>query len=179
MSELAIVDSEAFHQIDEIAKYKMQGMTDAGVARKLGLKKVDVIEGYNRWKDMLLADGMARDFARDHLNVMVKHFDRLIERSYGILSDLDEMVFDEKISAQKNATLKNISEYEAKRVDYLQKAGLLDAHDLGDELAEREEREAVIIEILRNYLCDDCKKIVAHQLTKLTNTVEATVVYND
>lgn len=179
MSELALVDSDAFARIDEIAKYKMEGMTDAAIAKRMGLKRVQVIEGFNQWKDMLLQDGMARDFARDHLNVMVRHYDRIIHKSYQVLDDLDNMVFDEKVSAQKNATLKNIADYEARRVDALQKAGLLDAQDLGDELAEREEREAVIIDILKNYLCDDCKKVVAHQLGQLTNKVEATIVYDE
>lgn len=179
MTQLALVDGDAFARIDEIAKYKMQGMTDAAVAKKMGLKRVQVLEGYNQWKDMLLADGMARDFARDHLNIMVKHYDRIISKSYQILDDLDDRIFDEKVAAQKNATLKNIADYEARRVDALQKAGLLDAQDMGDALAEREEREAMIIDILKNYLCDDCKKVVAHQLGQLTNKVEATVVYDE
>lgn len=176
MSELAVIDSDAFKRIEEVAELRTSGLTEYAVAKKLGIKRTEVIELYDRWKDMLTEDSQARDMARDHLNVMVKHYDKLIQESYKILDDLNKMQFDEKVSAQKNITLKNISDYEARRVDALQKAGLLDANDLGEEMARMEEQKSILVDILQNDLCPGCKGKIAQKLGLVTGRVEAIVV---
>lgn len=154
----------------------MKGLSEFQTARKVGLKVVEVRALWQQYKERLEADTFARDAARDHLNLMVKQYDELIARLHQNLDDLAVLEYDEKISAQINTTTKNIGEMQAKRVDLLQKAGLLDAHDLGDELAEREEREAMILDILRNDLCTECQIHVRDKLTRLSGNVEGTVV---
>ena len=165
--------------MEEVAKEMMRGASEFQAARRLNMKVVEVRALWQNYIDRLNNDVMARDAARDHLNLMVKQYDELIARLHQNLDDLGQLSYDEKVSAQINTTTKNIGELQAKRVDALQKAGLLDAHDLGDELAEREEREALLINILRNDLCDECRAVVARKLQEVTNTVEATVVYDE
>lgn len=176
MGELVLIDDETTELRNKIADLMMQGHSEFAVARRLGIKVVEARGYWNQWKDLVAQDHEGRDTAKDHLNRMVKHYDLLIEKSHQNLKDLADLDYDEKVSAQVNATLKNIADYEAKRVDALQKAGLLDAHDLGDELAEREEREAMILGILQHDLCDDCKDIVRDKLTKLTGVVQGEVI---
>jgi uncharacterized protein with von Willebrand factor type A (vWA) domain len=179
LSNLVPVDSDRFEAMESVASLRLKGKTETAVARELGLQRKVVIELFNEYKDIIRQDAGSRDMARDHLDMMVKHYDRLIEKSYDVYRSLELMAFDEKIAAQMNTTLKNISEYEAKRVDALQKAGLLDANDLGDELAEMEEKQQVLIDILRNDLCPACRITVARKLQGVTQTVEAVVVYDD
>lgn len=181
MSEVAVYDdSDPIQEMmDEVAKRVMQGRTELSIARELGIKRVEVIKYHDLWKQRLQEDHEATDAARDHLNKMVKHYDTLIFESYRVLNNLKDMSFDEKVAAQMNTTLKNISEYEAKRVDQLQKAGLLDGAEMGDQLAEMEEKQAVLVDILRNDLCPECRTTVMRKLQKVTQIVEATVVYED
>lgn len=174
-----IVDTEAFQMLEKVADLAMQGKSEYQIGRALSIKAVEARAYMRQWQDLLNDDMASRDAARDHLNTMVVRFEKLIEQANENLQNLQALVFDEKISSQINATLKNIADFDAKRVDLLQKAGLLDAHDLGDELAEREEREAMLLNILRNDLCPECRMVVARRLQEVTNTVEATVVYPD
>jgi hypothetical protein len=58
-------------------------------------------------------------------------------------------------------------------VDLLQKAGVLEGTDLGAELAEMEEKQAILIDILRNDLCEKCQATVARRLKEVTGQVEA------
>lgn len=169
---ISAYESDAFQMMEKVADGLMMGKTEYAVAKELGIKRVEVISLHNQWKEMLAADNMASDIARDHLNKMVKHYDRLINESYKILADLKDERFTHQIAAQMNATLKNIADYEARRVDALQKAGVLEGADLGDELAAMEEKHHILIEILRNDLCPDCQKSVATKLQKVTNQVE-------
>ena len=172
MTELVLADGDRFEQMERVASLRLTGKSDTAVAKELGLQRKVVIELFAEYRESLSRDGLARDLARDHLNQMVVHYDKLIEESYKLLSSLKSMAFDEKVSAQINATLKNISDYESRRVDALQKAGLLDASDLGDELAEMEEKQQILINILRNDLCVNCRPNVMNKLRRVTGQVE-------
>ena len=164
MSELAIIDSDAFKLIEDVADLHVKGISPYTIARRLSIKVVEAKAAIQQWETIIQNDMDSRDAARDYLNKLVAHYDTLISKAHENLDELDTMTFDEKVSAQRNATMKNIADFEAKRVDLLQKAGLLDAGELGDELAEREEREALdFLEILRNDLCTDCKIHVRDQ----------------
>lgn len=176
MSELILMDEASNESRESVAKLIMEGKTPRAVAMKLGMKIVQVNNYWNEYQTVLKTNASNRDLAEEYLHRMTAHYDRLISESYANLEKLETLGFDEKVSAQFNATLKNISEYERQRVDVLQKAGLLDASDLGDELAEREAREEMILGILRNDLCDDCKVKVRDKITQLTKTVQGTVV---
>lgn len=178
MSEVAVVESDPFKEMEEVASHMMKGLSEYQTARRVGMKVVEVRALWEQYKDRLNNDSLARDAARDHLNLMVRQYDDLISKANENFESLSHLDYDEKVSAQINATIKTIGDLQAKRVDALQKAGLLDAHDLGDELAEREEREAMLIDILRNHLCDECRVTVARKLQEVTNTVEATAVYD-
>ena len=179
MSLPAVIDTDGFEQLEKVADLMMKGKSEYQIARALHIKVVEARSYMSQWQEIINNDMASRDAARDHLNTMVQRFESLIEQANQNLDNLRSLEYDEKVSAQINATLKNIADFDAKRVDFLQKAGLLDAHDLGDELAEREEREKMLIDILRNHLCDDCRPTVAKRLQEVTNTVEATVVYDD
>ncbi len=174
MSELAIIDSDAFDKIKRVADLYVDGVTSPyTIARRLNIKVVEARQAIDQWHEVLRNDQESRDAARDALNVMVQRYDLLLTEANRNLQDLKSLTFDSDVASKINATIKLIGELDAKRVDLLQKAGLLDAHDLGDELAEREERETILINILRNHLCEDCKVEVAHQLGKVTGQVES------
>lgn len=173
----AVIDTDAFERIKDVADLYVEGTTSPyTIARRLGIKVVEARAAIEQWHEIIRSDPMSQDEARDALNVMLQRYDKLLSEAHSNLANLKDLPYDEKVSAQINATLKLVGDLDAKRVDLLQKAGLLDAHDLGDELAEREEREAMLLNILRNDLCDHCKVVVRDKITQMTGTVEGTVV---
>lgn len=179
MSELSVVGGDPFKEMERVASHMLKGHSEFKTARDLSLKVVEVRSLWGAYKERLENDSYSRDAARDHLNLMIVQYDELLVQLHDNLKALDGLVYDEKISAQKVATARTIADLQAKRVDLLQKAGLLDAGDLGDELAEREKQEAALVDILRNDLCDDCRAVVAVKLQKVTKNVEATQVFEE
>lgn len=179
MSVLSVVGGDPFKEMERVASHMLKGHSEFKTARDLGLKVVEVRALWDAYKERLENDSFSRDAARDHLNLMIVQYDELIAGLHQNLKDLDSLVYDEKISAQRNTTVRNIADMQAKRVDLLQKAGLLDAGDLGDELAEREKQEAALVDILRNDLCPECQARVAHKLQKITKRAEAVQVFDD
>ena len=172
MSELSVYDGPAFKEVERVAQSMLKGHSEFKVAKELGMKPPEVRALWAVYREQLENDSLSRDAARDHLNLMIVQYDGLIVGLHKNLADLDILNYDEKVSAQKVATARTIADLQAKRVDLLQKAGLLDQGDLGDELAERENQEAIIVDILRNDLCNDCRAIVAEKLQKVTKQVE-------
>lgn len=181
MTLMPVVEGEAFQHMEEIIKRHLKGHSDLKIARDLQIKMVEVSKNVEMWREIARQDMDSRDSARDHLNEMVARYENLIETLNENLETLQAINLDdeksknskfEAISAQINTTVRNIADLDAKRVDLLQKAGLLGGGELADELAERERREEVLIGILRNDLCPDCKMVVARKLQALTNEVE-------
>lgn len=183
MSTLVPIDSDRYGTMEKVADLKMQGYTDTAVARELGVQRKVVLELFADYREMISRDAESRDIARDHLNLMVKHYDSLIGRYYDLIEEMDAEIggtsFSAQWAAQKNSALKEIAALEAKRLDALQKAGLLDAGELGDELADMEEKKQQLIEILRNELCPECKAHVARLLQEITKQPEIVQVYNE
>jgi hypothetical protein len=176
MSELEVIDTPAFDRIKDVAELHLQSKSPYQISRALGIKVGEALEAIRQWQEIINNDMASRDAARDFLNTMVQRYEVLISEANDNLENIKSLEFNDKNANQINATLRLIADLDAKRVDLLQKAGLLDAADLGDELAMREEREAAVLDILRNDLCDHCQPVVRAKLTRLTGTVEGTVV---
>lgn len=165
------VESDRFKAMEDVADLKMQGEKDTAIAKRLGLKRRDVQELYNDYKTALSQDVAARDMARDHLYTMGEHYDKLIKEAYNTLNEIDLLDMTAQVAGQRLAAIKLVAELEAKRLDAYQKAGLLDAAELGDELAENERIQEIIIDILTNDLCMSCKNHIAPKLAKITGEV--------
>jgi hypothetical protein len=167
-----IYEAEPYRQMEDVAKAIMKGHSELKVARDLGIKVTEVKALWGNYKD-LLHNSLAVDAARDQLNVMVEQYNDLISKLYGNLDDLEGLNYDDKISAQINTTTRNIGDLLAKRVDLLQKAGILEGADMGAEVAAMEEKQEILIDILRNDLCEKCQATVARRLKEVTGQVES------
>lgn len=167
------VESERFKAMEDVADLKMQGETDTAIAKRLNLKRREVKELYTEYRIALSQDVAARDMARDHLFMMGEHYDKLIKEAYNTLGEIDMLDMTAQVAGQRLAAIKLVADLEAKRLDAYQKAGLLDAAELGDELAENERIQEIIIDILTNDLCMNCKNHIAPKLSKITGEVNA------
>ncbi len=165
------VESARFESMERVAVLTMQGHTATAISKSLNIPRKEVMLLQEDYRTALANDSEARDMARDHLNMMVKHFDSLIKKFYELVDEIDTLEFGHQVAAQKNATLRSIADLEAKRLDALQKAGLLESAELGDELAEAEEKQQIIIDIIQNQVCPQCRIAIASDIAKLTGRV--------
>ena len=158
--------------MEKVAEKSMMGLSATAISKDLGIPRKEVMTLQEDYRTALANDSEARDMARDHLNMMVKHFDRLINKLYDLVQDIDGLDFGHQVAAQKNAALRSIADLEAKRLDALQKAGLLDSAELGDELAEAEEKRDILIDIIQNQVCPECRIKIAGDIARVTGRVE-------
>ncbi len=163
---LELFESDRFQQMEKVADLTLKGHTATAIAKTLNIPRKEVMTLQEDYRTALANDHEARDMARDYLNLMVKHYDNLINSFYQLIDDIDSLAFNDRVAAQKNAALKAIADLDAKRVDALQKAGLLDSAELGDEIAKWEEEKESMLSILMD-LCAVCQPKVADRMRRL------------
>lgn len=173
-----LTDLERWKKMEEVAELKFQGLGDLTVARQLNLKMAQVKELHKDYRETLAKDSESRDRARDQLNLMVRHYDLLIKKLYDLIDELEQENLTAAVAAQRLGAVKQIGEFESRRVELMQRAGVLDANDLGDELAKMEEQRDVILDVLRHELCPACRAKVMQRITAVSNQAEVVVVYD-
>ncbi len=170
MTEIGIVDR--YDQIRRVSELYIKGTTaPTTIARELGIKRAEALSLIDEWKDIARNDTDIRQQALDSLNDAVQHYSLLIEKGWSTMKAAENSD-DLKTVA---TLIKAIADIDGKRVDMLQKAGLYDDASLGDELAEMEEKQQILIGILKEVSgnCEKCKYEVARRLTKVTGNVES------
>jgi uncharacterized protein with PIN domain len=67
-----------------------------------------------------------------------------------------------------------IADVEQKRIDMLQKAGLLENNEMSAQLLETERKQEILMNILKEVTseCSHCKMEVAKRLSEVTGKVE-------
>lgn len=174
-TELSIPDRHEL--LDQVSQRYLKGTNPTAIGKELGLKRVEVLDLIEDYKSIARNDEQIKDRAREALHGADAHLNMIIARSWETVEQADRA--DDLRT--KATVLKNIADVEGKRVDMLQKAGLYDDAALGDELAAMEEKQQILMDILREVTagCDHCRFEVARRLGRVSGKVEDIVVKED
>jgi hypothetical protein len=135
------------------------------------MKRTRVVELLDEFKIYAANNRHINDRAREALVAADRHYSMIIERSWETVEQAD-MAGELRTKA---GALKLVADVEQKRIDMLQKAGVLDNTELASQLAEAEEKHEILIGILRD-LCPDCKQKVATRLSRASGEATTIVV---
>jgi hypothetical protein len=115
-------------------------------------------------------DSRIRERAKEALAGADQHYSMIIQRAWETVDQADaNQQYNTKASA-----LKMIADVEQKRIDMLQKAGLLENNEMSAQLLETERKQEVLVGILKEVTskCDVCRVEVAKRLSEVTGKVE-------
>jgi hypothetical protein len=165
---------DRIEQMNSVVAAHLKGDNATAIARQTGMKRAQVIEYIDEWKQLAQNNKTIQSRAYEALTGMDEHYSMIIRELWGVLEEAD-MNNDLKT---KTAVLKNLADIEGKRVDLLQKAGLLDTTQIGDEVVAMEKKHEILISILREVTsdCPHCKVEVARRLSRVTGETETIVV---
>lgn len=175
-------DSPHFQEMHEVVKLYIKNVNPTVIARELGIRRVDVLKYIEEWKQSAVGSQAMKDRVDELITTMDEHYSVLIQKAYEIIEEVDrpldederrkETMTRSQMLSQKKGALDLIAKLEKDRIDILQKSGLLEAADLGDELAAMEEQKQMLIQILSEELCSHCKpKVMARISGAMTNNV--------
>jgi hypothetical protein len=187
MSLVSTIDDGArYQEMYDVVRLFVKNKNPTEIARELGLRRVDVIKHIDDWRTSVVHSDMMKERVDELIGVMDEHFGILIQKAYEVIEEVDRPIDDDskrketmtrsQMLSQKMNAIKTIADLEGKRIDILQKSGLLEAADLGDELAAMEEQKQMLVQILSEELCDYCKPKVMGRISGAMSSNNITVV---
>jgi hypothetical protein len=163
-----------FDQMNKVVEELLKGNAPAQIARSLELTRVQVDNHIKTWKEFVQDNTAIKARAKEALAGADEHYSMLIKEAWRTVEQAD-MQDALNVKAQ---SLKLIADIEAKRIEMLNKAGVLENSDMTDQLLESERKQEILVNILKEVTatCDHCKWEVAKRLSEVTGQVEAVVV---
>lgn len=172
MSELI----EHMEEVNRVASEYIKGLNESEISRELDIPRARVSTLLKEWKSMASNSEAVRARAREALSGADQHYSKLIKQAYEVI---DEATTNSNLSA-KTAAIKLILDIESKRIDMLQKAGLLENKELADQLLETERKQELIMNILKDVATKypQIKTEIMKRLADVSGpTGEAVVIY--
>jgi len=173
-------DLEIIEHLDEINKVVeeyLKGSDPTKISKDLSIPRTRVVAHLNEWKVMVSANDAIRSRAKEALAAADAHYGKLISKSYEVI---DEATMNNNLSA-KTAGIKLVLDIEAKRIEMLQKAGLLENKELAEEMLEIERRQEVLVEILRDIAKDhpQVRDLIMQRLSDISKSDEVITIVHD
>ena len=160
-----------FDQMNKVVEELLKGNTPAQIARSLDLTRAQVNNHIDSWKGYIHDNNAIRERAKEALAGADEHYNMLIKEAWSTVASADQ----QDLLGVKTQTLKLIADIESKRIDMLNKAGVLEDSSLASTLLESERKQELLIGILREVTsaCEKCKWEVAKRLSEITGQIEA------
>lgn len=162
--------ADHFDRMNKVVEELLRGNNPTQIATLTGLKRAEVIELIDEWKNVVHNDTSARERAKEAISGADQHYAMLIKEAWKTVEDADQAG---QLSV-KSGALKLIADIEGKRIGMLQEVGLLDNAELAGQIAESERKQEVLVRILKEVTasCPKCKMEVAKRLSQITGIVE-------
>ena len=165
---------EKFDKMNQVVEELLKGNNPTQIARQLEMKRTEVLEMLELWRGLMHSDKGIRERAREALSGADQHYAMLINRAWETVEQADV----NSDLRTKATALKLIADIEGKRIDMLQKAGLLENNEIASQLMETERKQEILVGILKEVTssCNHCKFEVARRLGEVTNEVQEVAI---
>lgn len=162
--------SDHFDQMNKVVSEFIKGNSPTQIAKELALKPAHVTQLLSNWRELMQGDTGIRERAREALGAADQHYSMIIKEAWDTVRQADA----QDALNIKAQSLKLVADVEQKRIDMLQKAGVLEKNEMADQILETERKQEVLVGILRDVTssCPQCKQEVARRLSEVTNRVE-------
>ena len=164
-------------QINNVVEEYLKGNDPTQISKDLAIPRQRVVAYIDEWKVSASNNAAIRARAKEALSGADAHYSKLISRSYEVM---DEASMTNNLSA-KTAAIKLVMDIESKRIDMLQKAGLLENKELAEEMIEIERRQEVLVGILRDIASEhpEVRDIIMKRLSVIAKEGEVITVVHD
>jgi hypothetical protein len=164
-------------QVNQVVEEYLKGNDPTTISKELVIPRTRVVELINEWKVMASANDAIRARAKEALAAADAHYGKLILKSYEVI---DEASMTNNLSA-KTQGIKLVMDIESKRIDMLQKAGLLENKELAEEMIEIERRQEVLMSILRDIASEypQIRDEIMHRLSVIAKESEVITVVHE
>ena len=164
-------------EMNKVVEKYLQGEEPTQISKELALPRQKVVAHLNQWKSMAADNAAIRARAKEALVAADTHYNKLINKAYEVM---DEASTTANLSA-KNGAIKLVLDIESKRIDMLQKAGLLENKELAEEMIAIEERQEALIQILKDIASEypEIRDEIMRRLSRISKPAETITIVNN
>lgn len=164
-------------QVNSVVSEYLKGNDATQISKDLALPRQTVVQYINEWKVMASANDAIRARAKEALAAADTHYSKLISKSYEVI---DEATMTNNLSA-KTQGIKLVMDIESKRIDMLQKAGLLENKELAEEMVQIEKRQEILMGILKDIASEypQIRDQIMVRLSQIAKDNEVITIVND
>lgn len=175
MSEAPLV--EHLDQMNKVVAKYLEGNDPTKISKELGLSRQKVVSYLDEWKIMASNNAAIRERAREALVAADTHYNKLISQTYEVIDDATTQA---NLSA-KTTAIKLVLDIESRRIDMLQKAGLLENKELAEEMLEIENRQDILMNILKDIAAEhpEVRDKIMRRLSEASRKNETITVVHD
>jgi hypothetical protein len=175
-TEAALI--EHLDEVNKVVEKYLAGNEPTQISKELAMPRQKVVAYINEWREMAADNAAIRARAKEALVGADTHYTKLISKAYEVIDDATTTA---NLTA-KTAGIKLVMDLESKRIDMLQKAGLLENKELAEEMIEIENRQEILVGILKDIASEhpEVRDKIMRRLSSVSKEREVmTVVVNN
>jgi NADH dehydrogenase/NADH:ubiquinone oxidoreductase subunit G len=165
-------------EVNRVVEEYLKGNDPTKISKELALPRTRVVALIEEWRQMAADNAAIRARAKEALVGADTHYNKLIAKAYEVIDDATTTA---NLGA-KNGAIKLVMDIEKTRIDMLQKAGLLENQELAEEMIEIEEKQQILVSILRDVASEhpEIRDKIMSRLSQFARKGEViTVVHNN
>jgi hypothetical protein len=168
---------EHLDEVNKVVEKYLQGNDPTQISKELSLPRQKVVAHIKEWQLMAADNALIRARAKEALVAADTHYNKLITKAYEVI---DEATTIANLGA-KTAGIKLVLDIESKRIDMLQKAGLLENKELAEEMLEIERRQDILKDILKDIAAEhpEVRDKIMRRLSEVSRGDEVITVVRD
>ena len=173
-------EEQIVQHLDEVNKVVgeyLKGNDPTKISKELAIPRTKVVTLIKEWQTMAADNSAIRARAKEALAAADEHYSRLIAHTYDVI---DEATTTANLSA-KTAGIKLVMDIESKRIEMLQKAGLLENKELAEEMMEIERKQDILKKILMDIATEhpEVRDKIMKRLSEIADKGEVITVVRD
>jgi hypothetical protein len=168
---------EHLDKVNKVVEEYLKGSEATQISKELDIPRQKVVSYINEWKQMASDNAAIRARAKEALVGADTHYNKLINKAYEVIDDATTTA---NLSA-KTAAIKLVLDIEARRIDMLQKAGLLENKELAEEMLEIERKQDILVNILKDIASEypQIRDEIMRRLSSFSKDKEVITIVSD
>ncbi|CAB4242238.1 hypothetical protein UFOVP222_67 [uncultured Caudovirales phage] len=167
---------EHLDEMNKVVEKYLQGEEPTAISKELALPRQKVVAHIQQWRVMASDNAAIRARAKEALVGADTHYSKLIQKAYEVIDDATTTA---NLTA-KTAGIKLVMDLESRRIDMLQKAGLLENKELAEEMLEIERKQEILVGILRDVASEhpEIRDEIMRRLSQVAKDQETITIVN-
>jgi hypothetical protein len=168
---------EHLDQVNKVVEEYLKGNDPTQISKELDMPRQKVVGYINEWKQMASDNAAIRARAKEALVGADTHYTKLIQKAYEVIDDATTTA---NLTA-KTSAIKLVLDIEARRIDMLQKAGLLENKELAEEMLEIERKQDILVNILKDVASEhpEIRDEIMRRLSAVSKEREVITIVHD